>query len=88
MRDGPLVVVGDTLLDRDLEGRVERVSPDASAPVVEEMGQRDRPGGAGLAAVLAAHDGTREVVLVTALSDDGPGQVLRGPLYREQKAAA
>jgi D-beta-D-heptose 7-phosphate kinase/D-beta-D-heptose 1-phosphate adenosyltransferase len=75
MRRGPLVVVGDTLLDRDIEGRVERVCPDAPAPVLDQEREEARPGGAGLAAALAASDG-REVVLVTALSDDEGGQEL------------
>ena len=76
---GPLVVVGDALLDRDLVGTVERLSPDAPVPVVDEPVQHSRPGGAGLAALLAAADG-REVVLVTALSPDEPGQELRALL--------
>ncbi|MEV6597775.1 PfkB family carbohydrate kinase [Actinoplanes sp. NPDC051346] len=64
-----LVVVGDTLLDRDIDGAVRRVAPDAPAPVLDEKSVADRPGGAGLAALLAAgrdHD----VALVTALADD------------------
>ena len=31
-----LVVVGDALLDRDLDGHVSRLSPDAPVPVVED----------------------------------------------------
>ncbi|HEY8534479.1 MAG TPA: PfkB family carbohydrate kinase [Micromonospora sp.] len=64
-----LVVVGDTLLDRDVEGAVQRVCPDAPAPVLDERWVTDRPGGAGLAAVLAVDQGF-EVCLVTALADD------------------
>jgi len=73
---GPLVIVGDTLLDVDLTGRAERLSPDAPVPVVSEPVSRARPGGAGLAALMAAHDGA-EVVLVTALSDDAAAHELR-----------
>jgi rfaE bifunctional protein nucleotidyltransferase chain/domain/rfaE bifunctional protein kinase chain/domain len=73
---GPLVVLGDTLLDRDLDGRVERLAPDAPVPVVDEPDERCRPGGAGLAAALAARDGRREVVLITALADDPAGHEL------------
>ncbi|MEA2443112.1 MAG: D-beta-D-heptose 7-phosphate kinase / D-beta-D-heptose 1-phosphate adenosyltransferase [Thermoleophilales bacterium] len=65
----PLVVVGDALLDRDVEGSVERLSPDAPVPVLDESHTTTRPGGAALAAVLAASDG-REVTLITALSRD------------------
>jgi D-beta-D-heptose 7-phosphate kinase / D-beta-D-heptose 1-phosphate adenosyltransferase len=74
-----LVVVGDCLLDRDLEGRVDRLSPDAPVPVVEDLQERPRPGGAGLAASLAARDG-RSVRLVTALARDPAGEQLRGLL--------
>jgi D-beta-D-heptose 7-phosphate kinase / D-beta-D-heptose 1-phosphate adenosyltransferase len=70
-----IVVLGDALLDRDLDGRVERLSPDAPVPVVDEPQERCRPGGAALAAVLAGMDG-HEVVLVTALAGDEAGRTL------------
>lgn len=54
MSGGYVVVVGDALLDRDLEGRVERLAPDAPVPVVEAPEERERPGGAALAGALAA----------------------------------
>lgn len=75
----PLLVVGDCLLDRDLEGRVERLSPDAPVPVVEDLRERPRPGGAGLAACLASAD-RRPVTLVTALARDPAGEQLRALL--------
>ena len=40
-----LVVVGDALMDRDVEGQVERLCPDAPVPVVDETVRRSRPGG-------------------------------------------
>jgi D-beta-D-heptose 7-phosphate kinase / D-beta-D-heptose 1-phosphate adenosyltransferase len=49
-----LLVVGDALLDRDTVGSVERVAPDAPVPVVEVERTDERPGGAGLAALLLA----------------------------------
>ena len=70
-----LIVVGDVLLDRDLEGAVERLCPDAPVPVVDRADMRTRPGGAALAAALAARDG-HEVVLVTALGRDARGAEL------------
>jgi D-beta-D-heptose 7-phosphate kinase/D-beta-D-heptose 1-phosphate adenosyltransferase len=76
----PLVVVGDSLLDRDVLGTVERLSPDAPVPVVDEGAVRSRPGGAGLAAVLAARDG-RPVTLVTALARDAAGAELAALLH-------
>jgi rfaE bifunctional protein nucleotidyltransferase chain/domain len=67
-----LVVLGDTLLDRDVEGVVSRLCPDSPVPVLDESAHVDRPGGAGLAALFAAGNGF-EVVLVTALADDAGG---------------
>ncbi|HYZ08449.1 MAG TPA: D-glycero-beta-D-manno-heptose 1-phosphate adenylyltransferase [Pseudonocardiaceae bacterium] len=75
MNRSTLVVVGDTLLDADVEGTAERLCPDAPVPVLDATGQRQRPGGAGLAALLAARAG-HSVVLVTALSADPPGRML------------
>ena len=70
-----IAVVGDALLDRDLEGRVERLCPEAPVPVVDELATRSRPGGAGLAASLLAADGM-EVTLITALARDAAGEEL------------
>ncbi|GGX20673.1 D-glycero-beta-D-manno-heptose 1-phosphate adenylyltransferase [Streptomyces chryseus] len=75
----PLVVVGDVLLDEDIEGVSTRLSPDAPAPVVDVTGDRSHPGGAGLAAALAARGG-REVTLVTALGDDPASEAVRRAL--------
>lgn len=71
----PVVVVGDVLLDVDVEGAVTRLCPEAPVPVLDEGGRYARPGGAGLAAVLAALEGS-EVVLVTALAPDSGGREL------------
>ncbi|MQA86995.1 MAG: D-glycero-beta-D-manno-heptose 1-phosphate adenylyltransferase [Streptosporangiales bacterium] len=76
MSQGPLVVVGDSLLDVDLEGDSHRLSPDAPVPVVDCSRERPRPGGAGLAAMLAARN-QQEVVLLTALCDDDAGTWVR-----------
>ncbi|WP_369140749.1 D-glycero-beta-D-manno-heptose 1-phosphate adenylyltransferase [Modestobacter versicolor] len=77
----PVVVVGDALLDVDLVGSASRLTPDAPVPVVEDVERRERPGGAALAAVLAAQfAGGREVVLVTPLGDDEGADRLRALL--------
>jgi rfaE bifunctional protein nucleotidyltransferase chain/domain/rfaE bifunctional protein kinase chain/domain len=74
----PLVVVGDALLDIDVHGVAERLAPDAPVPVVREEEERIRPGGAGLAAKLAAKAAPdREVVLVAPMAGDAPGERLR-----------
>lgn len=73
MTDSPLVIIGDTLFDVDVVGSVKRSSPEAaSAPVLDVSNGSRRPGGAGLAATLAAADGV-PVRLVTALCDDDQG---------------
>ncbi|MEV5776765.1 D-glycero-beta-D-manno-heptose 1-phosphate adenylyltransferase [Streptomyces antimycoticus] len=76
----PIVVVGDAVLDQDLVGKVERLSPEAPVPVIDDVVKLSRPGGAGLAAVLAVGRG-RPVILVTALSADPIGREL-GDLLR------
>jgi rfaE bifunctional protein nucleotidyltransferase chain/domain/rfaE bifunctional protein kinase chain/domain len=74
-----IVVVGDVLLDRDIEGAVRRLSPDAPVPVVDDCTEHVRAGGAGLAALLARQAG-HDVVLVTALGDDAGGELARSKL--------
>ncbi|WP_434443381.1 D-glycero-beta-D-manno-heptose 1-phosphate adenylyltransferase [Lentzea sp. E54] len=71
-----LVVVGDSLLDVDLEGTVERLCPDAPAPVLDVVGEHARAGGAALAATMAGRDGV-DVTLVSALSEDEAGERVR-----------
>lgn len=79
--NGPLVVIGDALLDVDVHGRSDRLSPEAPVPVLDVEAQRHRPGGAGLAALLAGAD-CPDVVLITALADDDAGRTLAGLLRR------
>ncbi|WP_280474336.1 D-glycero-beta-D-manno-heptose 1-phosphate adenylyltransferase [Nocardia asiatica] len=78
----PLVVVGDTILDVDIEGAADRLSPEAPVPVVDVRRQWVRPGGAGLAAALAARS-VAEVALVTATADDRDGRTLARLLDRD-----
>lgn len=76
-------MIGDSFLDRDVEGEVGRICPDSPAPVLEESRTLTRPGGAALAAVMAARllrqrgdDAAAEVTLVTGVCDDDPGREL------------
>jgi D-beta-D-heptose 7-phosphate kinase/D-beta-D-heptose 1-phosphate adenosyltransferase len=80
-----LTVVGDVLLDRDLDGHVDRLAPDAPVPVVAGIAERPRAGGAGLAATLAAAGG-REVTLVCALGADAAGERVRALLAEARVA--
>jgi D-beta-D-heptose 7-phosphate kinase / D-beta-D-heptose 1-phosphate adenosyltransferase len=76
---GPLVVVGDALLDRDVNGIASRLCPDAPAPVLDDLTEIRRPGGAALAALLAARDGGR-VVLIAPIGDDPSSAIVRALL--------
>ncbi len=72
-----LVVVGDVLLDRDITGTADRLSPEAPVPVIADTQAIDRPGGAGLAAVLAAREPGWRVTLVCGLGQDTAGARVR-----------
>jgi D-beta-D-heptose 7-phosphate kinase/D-beta-D-heptose 1-phosphate adenosyltransferase len=74
-----ITVVGDVLLDVDINGAATRLSPDAPVPVVDVADIRRRAGGAGLVATVLAQDG-HDVALVTALSDDDGANHLRRAL--------
>jgi D-beta-D-heptose 7-phosphate kinase/D-beta-D-heptose 1-phosphate adenosyltransferase len=80
---GPLVIVGDALLDRDVDGHAARLCPDAPAPVIEAPAARERPGGAALAALLAAQIlglDAGDVTLIAPLGTDRASRTLRGLL--------
>ena len=77
-----IVVVGDVVLDRDIVGRADRVSPDAPVPVVDVDSVLESPGAAGLAALLCCGPGV-QVSLVAPVADDPEGRRLAGML-REQ----
>jgi D-beta-D-heptose 7-phosphate kinase/D-beta-D-heptose 1-phosphate adenosyltransferase len=72
---GRLVVVGDAVLDKDVAGDTDRVSPEAPVPVVSSARDHVTAGGAGRAAVLAAEAGYA-VTLVTALAGDADAGTL------------
>lgn len=80
MTRSKITVVGDALLDRDVCGDAQRLCPDAPVPVIDEPTADSRPGGAGLAALLAAADGA-EVTLVAPLADDAAGAELAAALH-------
>jgi D-beta-D-heptose 7-phosphate kinase / D-beta-D-heptose 1-phosphate adenosyltransferase len=67
-----VVVMGDVLLDVDVDGTVGRLAPDAPVPVLDVATRRESPGGAGLAALLCAQ-GAR-VTLVAPLAEDDAGE--------------
>lgn len=70
-----VVVIGDAILDRAVEGTSDRLCPDAPVPVIDVERTTDSPGGAGLAAMMLAGSGAA-VTLVTAIGDDPAGRRL------------
>jgi rfaE bifunctional protein nucleotidyltransferase chain/domain/rfaE bifunctional protein kinase chain/domain len=62
-----IAVVGDLIVDRDVIGHVGRVAADVPVPIVEQPTERMRPGGAGLAASLAAAGA--DVAFLTAVGN-------------------
>lgn len=74
---GPVIAVfGDAMLDRFVEGRVTRLSPEAPVPVLLRGHETLCPGGAAnLAANIAAQGGLAR--LFGVIGQDGPGNLLR-----------
>lgn len=77
MSPDPVLVVGDSMLDRYWEGSVERISPEAPVPVLRFGREQQRAGGAANVALnLAALDG--HVTLATLMGQDEAAEQLRG----------
>jgi D-beta-D-heptose 7-phosphate kinase/D-beta-D-heptose 1-phosphate adenosyltransferase len=76
MRDRPIAILGDLMLDRYLIGDIERISPEAPVPVVSVRDRRVAPGGAAnVAANVVALGG--EALLVGVVGEDTAGLSLR-----------
>jgi rfaE bifunctional protein nucleotidyltransferase chain/domain/rfaE bifunctional protein kinase chain/domain len=73
MKRPRLVVVGDVMLDVDIEGMAHRLVPDSPAPILRESARQTRPGGAALAAYLASRSPDVEVTLVAPIPRDEAG---------------
>ena len=80
-----ITVVGDVLLDVDLDRRSNAAVPGrARSRWWTSLTTRRRAGGAGLVARMLAQDGHR-VTLVTVLSDDDASLELEGALAGVQR---
>jgi rfaE bifunctional protein kinase chain/domain len=77
----PLLVVGDSMLDRYWEGEVERISPEAPVPVLQVRREFSRAGGAANVALNLAALGA-PVSLLTLVGADEAGEALTGILRR------
>ncbi len=73
------MVVGDFMLDQNVYGAAERLSPDAPVPILKASRREDAPGGAAnVALCLGAMQG--DVQCVGVVGDDPEAQILRGAL--------
>ncbi len=70
---GPVLVVGDVMLDRFVYGSVERISPEAPIPILKVEAEATMLGGAGSVVRNLAALGARPR-LVAVVGDDGPGR--------------
>lgn len=72
----PVLIVGDLMLDRYLDGPVERISPEAPVPVLHVRRTFERAGGAGnVAANVNAMGGS--AILIGAVGRDPAADLLR-----------
>lgn len=74
-----VVVLGDAMLDRYVEGEVQRISPEAPIPVLRARARREVAGGAANAALNVVALGGA-AALVAAAGRDDAGRALRGTL--------
>jgi D-beta-D-heptose 7-phosphate kinase/D-beta-D-heptose 1-phosphate adenosyltransferase len=70
-----VLVVGDVLLDRFVEGKVGRVSPEAPVAVLNHRGERALLGGAGNVAANLVGYGAKAVLVGVAGDDDAAGEL-------------
>lgn len=79
---GPVLVVGDFILDRYCLGEVERISPEAPVPVLRVAEDRSNPGGAGNVVQNLAALGV-PVLPAGPVGDDGEALLLKGHFEKE-----
>lgn len=82
-----LLVVGDVVLDRYVDGKVERLNPEAPVPILHAQGERQATGGAGNVAKNARHLGG-ETILVSVVGDDAAGREIASAAAAEGYTAA
>lgn len=78
----PILVIGDSMLDRYWAGVVERISPEAPVPVLRLLHESCRAGGAANVALNLARLDCR-VTLATLIGEDEAGGQLAGLLRGE-----
>jgi D-beta-D-heptose 7-phosphate kinase / D-beta-D-heptose 1-phosphate adenosyltransferase len=67
-----IIVLGDVMLDKYVEGRVDRISPEAPVPIMQKVSQRSTVGGAGnVAANVNSLGGIVHLIAVTGDDEEG-----------------
>jgi D-beta-D-heptose 7-phosphate kinase/D-beta-D-heptose 1-phosphate adenosyltransferase len=74
-----VLVVGDVMLHKFIDGSVERISPEAPVPILRHQSDRSAPGGAGNVAANIAALGAH-VTLLSVTGEDAEGTLLRQSL--------
>ena len=75
-RGKKILVLGDFMLDEYIEGKVERISPEAPVPIVEARGIRTSPGGAANVVANLLSLGA-EVKALGVIGNDEAGEELK-----------
>lgn len=79
LKNTRIFIAGDIILDTYIEGKVNRISPEAPVPVVLETNRRAVPGGAGnVAANIASMGGA--AFLCGRVGNDSEAHILKGIL--------
>ncbi len=79
MKDAPVLVIGDIMLDRFVYGRVERISPESPVPVLSITRENMMLGGAGNA--LANLAGLKaDAQILSVIGDDKDGAQIKNLL--------
>lgn len=87
IEDARVLVIGDAMLDRFVNGTVERISPEAPIPVLRVTSETSMPGGAGNVVRNLAALGAR-VTFVAVSGDDAPGRELGDALSADPLVTA
>lgn len=77
-----VLVVGDTMVDKFIWGKVSRISPEAPVPVVEVSNETETLGGAGNVASNITSLGATSY-LVTVIGDDNDGKNMKDMLNKK-----
>ncbi len=85
LRPCRVAVIGDVMLDRYVEGRTDRLSPEAPIQILDVTDEYQMPGGAANVAIKAADLGS-SVTIVGLGGGDAASRDLRGAARRPRSS--